>query len=312
MTFDPLVEWSRRYLADSVDEAAAIVLQTGINRRAGGGEIAWPDVFEHAHRHKHIESAANITEVILYVVDLILQTFRASAFTCIGDLTGGDIVGSDPDAIVFRQITGQAAPAATRLDNAIPGLEREFSTHQFEFGALSLLERQFRVGEIRARVLSVFPVEPQLVEIVAQIVMRMNVLSGSIERVSTWAPGGNSPSHPGGGATSDFDVGKRLIDFFQGGDQVACYAEPFLRIEHAESVGRFVQRPIQSTTIVETDDDSAAVVSDKIAVPKLQADRGATDQFIELLEQPAVGAGGCIGRQLRVVVRCEPFMDMPL
>ena len=61
-------------------------------------------------------------------------------------------------------------------------MQLQLATDVVEFGQLCLLERRFRLGKVSARILHAI-VEPQTVEVVADIVMMMDALARRCDRV---------------------------------------------------------------------------------------------------------------------------------
>jgi len=73
-------------------------------------------------------------------------------------------------------------PATTGLDDAIPWLKLQFTANIVQLGLLRFGERRGRRRIIGARIHQL-GVQPQLVEIVPQIVVAMNVMAGAVQTI---------------------------------------------------------------------------------------------------------------------------------
>ena len=133
-----------------------------------------PDVLEHADRHERIEFAVDVAVVVLDELHAVVQSFGPRAFARIGDLLGGYVVGLHRDAVVLGHVQRQRAPAAARFDHRFAGREAQLAADVVELRCLRLLQRHRGVGKIGAGVDHV-PVEPELVEIVADVVMVVDI-----------------------------------------------------------------------------------------------------------------------------------------
>jgi hypothetical protein len=69
----------------------------------------------------------------------------------------------------------QSAPAATNVEQPLARLEPQLAADHLQLVVLGLLERVLPVGEVAARILHL-RVEKQLVELVPQVVVKLNVV----------------------------------------------------------------------------------------------------------------------------------------
>ena len=135
-------------------------------------------MLEHADGHKRIVLAADVPVVVLNIFHQVVQPLLAGLFPGIGQLFPRDVVGMHLDPVVAGHVAGQPAPATTGLDHGHAGLEPELATDMLQFGQLCLFEGQIRALVIGAGVLHFGAVEPELVKLVAQVVMVVNVFLG--------------------------------------------------------------------------------------------------------------------------------------
>src|SRR2546423_11630222 len=76
------------------------------------------------------------------------------------------------DSVVLRCVHDQCAPSAPDVEETLARLEPQLPADQIELGLLRRVERIIHCAEVRARI-NHLPVEPQLVEAIADIVMNM-------------------------------------------------------------------------------------------------------------------------------------------
>ena len=98
------------------------------------------------------------------------------------DLLVREIVRLHGNPVMPRHVKRERAPSASCLHHALAGLKPELPAHVIEFRNLRLFERRRWRGIIRAGIYQL-SIQPQLVEIVSQIVVAMNVVAGAMQAV---------------------------------------------------------------------------------------------------------------------------------
>ena len=153
-------------------------LAARLQARRHGAEILRPvllaDRFEHLDRDNGVVFAVQVAVVAQLQPDAVLQRQRRD--TALGDF---QLRRRNRHAMHFdalqRRMFGKAAPAAADLEHALARLQPQRIDDALVFALLRRVQRQAVVAiEQRARV-GPAGVEPQLVEIVADIVMGMDV-----------------------------------------------------------------------------------------------------------------------------------------
>ena len=91
------------------------------------------------------------------------------------DLLLRDVEAAHAHAVILGHEQREAAPAAAGFDDALAGFQLQLAAHVMHLRLLRLLDRHRGIGEIRAGVLQCLAIEPQLVEVVADVVVVMNV-----------------------------------------------------------------------------------------------------------------------------------------
>ena len=99
---------------------------------------------------------------------------RARALARVGDLFLRDVEGADLDAVLARHVQREGAPSAAGFDDLLAGPEHQLAADVVELRALRLLQRGVRRVVVRAGVDHLL-VEPQAVEVVAQVVVMLDV-----------------------------------------------------------------------------------------------------------------------------------------
>jgi hypothetical protein len=94
-----------------------------------------------------------------------------------------DVERANLHAIRTSHVQSEPAPTEAGLDHRLTCTKLQLPADMIELGDLRLIERGVRRGVVRARV-GHRASEPQLIEIVADVVVMVNVLAGAIQRVS--------------------------------------------------------------------------------------------------------------------------------
>src|SRR3954451_25302433 len=135
-------------------------------------------MLEHADGYDAVEPASYVAIILQFETGMIAQP----GFKCalIGNRKllfreryAGDISAGDP-----REVETETAPAAADVEHALAWLDRQFGRYVTPFGKLRVLERLPVMFEIGAGILPVL-VEEERVEIVADIVMLLDIAAGA-------------------------------------------------------------------------------------------------------------------------------------
>src|SRR5208282_4807036 len=110
------------------------------------------DVLQHADRYERVKSPGNIPIVVLDELHPPGQSFVSCLHSRILNLFTGDIEGFHGNAVMFRHVQREGAPAAACVHNCFSGSEPNFPADVFHFCQLGLFERRRGGGKVGARV----------------------------------------------------------------------------------------------------------------------------------------------------------------
>ena len=173
----------------------------------------------------------------------------------------------------------QPPPASTTRS---PGFKLQLAAHVMHLRLLRLLDRHCGIGEIRARVLQRLAIEPQLVEIVADVVVVMNVALrvGQIGR--------KLPAAREHGADRRV-LGRIAVGFEQQRQQIAADLQAARAVEIAEVQIRVDDELPQRLAVENPHAHGAVTRGDLGLVPKLDAHgRGGPEPARDLLDEPTL------------------------
>ena len=139
-------------------------------------------MLQHAHRHEGVVLAADVAVVVLDELDLSGEPLARRLLARVGDLLVRDVERAHPHPVVARHVQRQRAPAAARLHHPLAGPEAHLAAHVVHLRLLGLLQRRLAVLVVGAGVDHAL-VEPEPVEVVAQVVVVVDVLAGAAEGV---------------------------------------------------------------------------------------------------------------------------------
>ena len=174
---DPGVDRARPVAADGVDQADAVGLQGPPDDAGERRVIVGSDVLQHADRHKGVAVAGDVAIVVLDEFDAVREALAVRLLARPGQLLTGNIEGAHPHAMLLRHVARQSAPAAAGFDHLLSGLQSQLAADVLELGELGLLEAEVRRLEVGAGVLHRSAVEPLAIEVVAQVVVAMDVVA---------------------------------------------------------------------------------------------------------------------------------------
>ena len=240
-------------------------------------------------------------------VDAIGDAFAGEAFASVIKLGFGDGDGGDAATVVADGVGGKSAPTAADFEEMIGGLELEFAAKGVVFGGLCGLEGLVGVGE-KGGGIGHRGIEPNLVEVVAEIVVFGDVLAGGVEAIGAedvegavvaleeveGELAGFGTGHGGG----VFDIENRPSDdaFDVGGLPVAIdetFAEADIPEEHAflEKAGVKDVNLGDDRGVWGADDLGEAVGEGEFEAPRVHFGEGGEDEA--LVE--ATGGSGRLG-----------------
>ena len=143
----------------------------------------------------------------------------------------------------------QCAPAATGLDHLVAGPQAQFAADVLHFRHLGIFQSHGRRREIGAGV-DHLPIEPQLVEIVAEIVVVMDVVARLLQRV---APRFEHRAQPRAPAADAVVFWQGAINHFEQFGQIALHLDMPRCVEFTELEGRIGQQPEQGAVVMNQD-----------------------------------------------------------
>ena len=180
---DPRVHAPGARVADEVKQAAAVRPEALLDQLAERGVVARPDVLEHADGDEGVEASSRVAVVVLPKLYAAPHAPAQRRQAREADLLRGQVVRLHLDAVVLRHVERQRTPAAARLEHALARPQPQLAADVIELRALRLLEREARILEVRAGVDEVC-VEPARVEIVAEVVVVVDVVARAVLRVA--------------------------------------------------------------------------------------------------------------------------------
>ncbi len=145
-------------------------------------EVGKAHVFEHSNRHERVVRTADVSVVVVDEGHSIGQMFARRPRPRVVQLLTRDVDGRDAHPVMPRHVQGQGAPATSGFDDRLARLQSQFAADPIELCALRHVERRLWRFEVRTGVHE-FAVEPQSVEVVAEIVVMVHVPAGTAERV---------------------------------------------------------------------------------------------------------------------------------
>lgn len=131
-----------------------------------------PNVLEHADTDHLVEARIlrQVAVVEQLQVDLVLQTLGLHPFAGQRQLLLAECDAKNLHAVFASRKTRQPAPAAADVQQVLAALEPQLAAQVVEFILLRLLQRFIAGLEVRAGI-DHLPVEPELVEVVGNIVV---------------------------------------------------------------------------------------------------------------------------------------------
>ena len=216
--------------------------------RPSSSIVLHADVLEHADRDELVVVARDVAIVVLDELDLVRQALLLGALLRVRDLLARDVERAHLHAVVTRHVQRQRTPAATRLDDALAAVQANLAADVIHLGDLRLVERRRRRRKVRARVRH-RRAEPERIELVADVVVMMNVLARAVQRVArpTMAPlreAARERHRLRGSASADV----QLLDHAQ---DAAVHVDPAGAVQLAELQVRVGAQAQQRATILD-------------------------------------------------------------
>ena len=186
---DPAVHRLGAVAADGMDEAQSLRREAAVDDLAERAVVLRADVLEHADRNERRRTRrACCGSRPRCSSTRPARPSRARPLGRVADLLARNVPGAHLDAVVARHVQREAAPAATRLEHALAGPQPQLAADVVHLGALRGLQRHAGLGEIGAGVLHRLAVEPGGVEVVAEVVVPVDVVVRGRQRRDA-APG---------------------------------------------------------------------------------------------------------------------------
>ncbi len=183
---NPRMQRRRPVAAYGMNEPASVAAEHAIRNAAERRIVLHAHVLEHAHRHERVVVTGDVPIVLFDVFDLRSHAFAHGALARVQHLLVRNIEGTHFHTVVLRHVQGETAPAEARFDNGLTGAQLQLAAHVIELGDLRFVERGVRGGVIRARV-GHRAAEPERIELVANVVVVMDVFTRTGQRVPTQA-----------------------------------------------------------------------------------------------------------------------------
>jgi len=169
--------------AYAMDQPAPAILEAAVDDRPQLLVMVRPHMFEHTDGGKRIELAAQVAVIVLDELDLPVQPFGVGALPGEGNLLPGYVVGCHRHTVVPGHMQRQCPPAAARFHHFFTRLQAQFAAYVIQLRNLGIFKIGVRAGEIRAGVHHPF-IEPELVEVVADVVVVVDVAARPGEGVA--------------------------------------------------------------------------------------------------------------------------------
>ena len=160
-------------------QCPAVLSQATIHHAPQFWVVVLTHVLKHAHRHKRIVLASDISIVIQHIGHTIGVAFRLGALRSVLDLLRRYVPRRYRHTIVQCHVPRQSTPTAAGFGNPITRAQLKFATNMIHLGLLRHLDSHLFFGKIGAGVLHFF-VQPQPIEIVTDIVVMMDVFPGAV------------------------------------------------------------------------------------------------------------------------------------
>jgi len=179
----------------------------------------------------------------------------------------------------------ERAPSASRFHDGVARAQAHLAADVLELGGLRLRQRRLRGGEVRARVHELV-VQPEAIELVAEVVVIVDVLAGPAQVVRI-------PPR-----LLDVLSDRRLppvpVDRLQESQEVAAHDQPSARIGVTEGHGRVTHQCEKGAAVLDHDFRHLRRVGQVHggAVPQGQAEGNAEETLPDPREHPAVEATG--------------------
>ncbi len=200
------------------------------------------------------------------------------------DLLAGDVIGLDRDAVMPRHVKRQRPPAASRLDHRRSRLEPELAADQFHLGGLRFFQRNLGRRKVGARV-NHLPIEPEAIEVVADVVVMIDVRSRAAQRV------GPRPAPPLGQGCRQAAARLRVfgtVDDFEELQEIALDLDAAVAEGVAKIQVDIGQKLPERAAVVDFHPGLGSGVADRFTVPKHQGDRRVADGAQQAANQPAL------------------------
>ncbi len=288
---DPGVDTGRTVAPDRVNQREPILAEMVANQASDRGVIVGPDVLQHADRDEGVVLAGDVAVIVEHVLDAVVQPLAGRLRAGVLDLLPGDVECAHADAVFPGHVTRQTTPATAEFHDPLAGLKRELATDVFELRQLRLFERQVGLFVVGAGVLHRRLIEPQPVELVAEVVMVLNV------------PPGRSFTGRFGGRAATRQPARRgrhplLLALHLGGDlgqefgEVTVDVDAPRAVQVAEGQIGIAQHAVEGFAVADAQREPRRATghrADLFAIPEFDRHRRAAGEIQQLLGDPAFG-----------------------
>src|SRR6202050_5319144 len=218
-----------------MDETPAAAAEAALRDVTERAIVLYAYVLEHAHGDEGVVAAVDVAIVVQHVLDTPGEPLALRPLARPGDLLLRDVEGAYPHAVFARHVQRQRAPAAAGFDDGLAGFQLQLAAHVVHLGDLGLIERGSRRRVVRAGI-GHGAAEPQRVELVADVVVVVDVVARAVERIAMWAMQRAQRAPQPRGAMLDGLPG--LVDRLEQLHQVALDREAAVAVGIAETQGR--------------------------------------------------------------------------
>ena len=172
--FQPCIDRSGTVAPHAVNEREAVRPQCACDDLTERLVVLDANVLKHSHRDERIAGARDVAVIVQHELHQTIHAFPRRTFPRVCHLLLRDVEGTNLDTVFTRHVQSEGAPPATGLYDLLTRPEHQLAADVIELGSLRLFQRGVRRVVVRARIHHLL-VEPQAVEVVAEVVMVLDV-----------------------------------------------------------------------------------------------------------------------------------------
>src|SRR6185312_62302 len=279
---DPGVQPRRTIASDRVNETATVRADRALCDLAERRIILHTDMLEHPDRDEGVVVPGDVPVIVLDVLDPIGEPLGRGALAREAHLLVRDVERAHFHPVVPRHMQGERAPPEPRLDDRLTRLQAELAADVVHLGSLRLIERRRLLWVIRTRI-SHRASEPERIELVADVVMVVNVVARACEGVAARPMQG--AGEPAQQRSALFGACGSSIDRLEQTDEIAVDVDAALAIEIPEGEMRIAQQREEHAAILQSHGRNGIPATGRDALPVREHERNR--RIPEGLEQPA-------------------------